>query len=207
MKRLLLFFPALILSLACLAQVEATDSAPSSAISRPPVKKWNYGVQLGSMATFSKEYGSGFSTFVSPHVTWNSSNRFSVTAGFSLVSTTLSGYKPWYLLESGKEYSGIYSQALLYVTGQYLLSKNLLLNGSLYAEIPLTGNTFSNPYLTTGFKGMSMDLQYQIGENATIEAGFNYLNGQSPFYSDPFNQYESSFSDPFQPGNSWLFNH
>ncbi|HNW75685.1 MAG TPA: hypothetical protein PKJ28_02245 [Bacteroidales bacterium] len=207
MKRLLLFLPAVILSLTCLAQVEVTDSAPSSAISRPTVKKWDYGVQLGSMAAFSKGYGSEFSTFVSPHVTWNSSNRFSVTAGISVVSTTLSGYKPWYLMESDKGYSGIYSQALVYVTGQYLLSKNLLLNGSLYADVPLTGSTSSNPYMTTGFKGMSMDLQYRLGENATIEAGFNYMNGQGPFYSDPFSRYGSSLHDPFQPGNSTLFNH
>jgi len=108
-------------------------------------------------------------------------------------------------MESGKGYSGIYSQALLYVTGQYLLSKNLLLNGSLYADVPLTGSASSNPYMNTGFKGMSMDLQYRLGENATIEAGFNYMNGQGPFYSDPFSRYGSSLYDPFQPGNSTSF--
>ena len=159
--------------------------------------KWSYGVQVGTSATFAGKYGSGVSAYVAPHVTWQPSKRFRVNAGFSVVNTTLFNYTPWYYgLETGNAYSGNYTHALLYAEGEYLLTKDLTVSGSLYAEIPLTGGNPSNPFSTSSFKGGSVDFQYRIGPNSVIRAGFNYIRNEGPLY-DPFRTPAYPYTTPW----------
>lgn len=217
MKKVLSLIFGLILSTVVLAQVTVIESAPLNGDSSllqaskqenvaPPNKKWDYGMQLGTSASFSKGYGSGISTFVSPQVTWQPSQRFRINAGVSIVNTSLFGYQPYYYgFESGSAYSGNYTHALLYIEGQYLLTKNLQLNSALYADVPLTGSDPANPYSTSNFKGFSMDLKYRIGPNATIQAGFNYIRSEGPWYYDPFRPSGSMYYDPFRPVNASPF--
>lgn len=218
MNKVLLLIAGLLMVLTSTGQVSVIESTPlprdttdrGRAKEIPdnlPRKKWDYGVQLGTSASFSKGYGSGISTFVSPHVSWQPTSRFRLNAGIRIVNTTLFGYKPYlYGIETGSGWSGNYTHALLYVEGAYLLSRNLLLNGALYAEVPITGSDPSNPLTKSNFKGFSMDLQYRIGPNATIQAGFNYFKAEGPFYQDPFRSYGSAYSDPFSTGYTRPFN-
>jgi hypothetical protein len=218
MKKVISLIFGLVFSTVVPAQVTVIESAPLSTDSSslpakkretalPSFKKWDYGVQLGTSASFSKGYGSGFSTFISPHVTWRPSQRFRVNAGISIVNTSLFGYQPsYYGFESGSPFSGNYTHALLYVEGQYLLTKNLQLSGALYADVPLTGSDPANPYSTSNLKGFSMDLQYRIGTNATIQAGFNYIRSEGPWYYDPFRPAGSMYYDPFRSSFSNPFN-
>ena len=218
MKRLAIILFGLIAVLPATAQVTVINSKPFRGDSvwdagrKPQVtfdhpKKWNYGIQLGTSASFSKGYGSGISTYVSPHITWQATSRFRVNAGISLVNTTLFGYKPYYYgFESGQGFSGNYTHALVYVEGQYLLSKNLQLNGSLYADVPLTGQDPANPYSTRSLKGFSMDLRYRLGEHAFIQAGFNYMDSRGPYYYDPFRPSGTFYTNPFGNQDNDPFN-
>jgi hypothetical protein len=210
MKKTLFLLFGMALSGSAFTQVTVIDSRPlfndSSALpvkkqeaATPAFKKWDYSIQLGTSASFSKGYGSGFSTFVSPHVTWQPSQRFRVNAGISIINTSLFGYRPYYYgFETGSGFSGNYTHALLYIEGQYLLTKNLQLNGALYADVPLTGSDPANPYSTSNLKGFSMDLQYRIGPHATIQAGFNYMRSEGPLNYDPFRPAGSMYYNPFR---------
>jgi hypothetical protein len=176
----------------------------------PQPKKLDWGVQLGTSATFAGKYGSSFNTSVSPHVTWQPSQRFRINAGISIVNTSLFGYTPYYYgygFENGSSYSGNYTHALLYAEGQYLLTKDLQLSGSIYADVPLIGSDPKNPYSTSNLKGVSMELQYRIGPHATIQAGFNYIRYEGPFRYDPFMNSGTMFYDPFGTRYSDPFSH
>ena len=218
MKKVFSLLFGIILSTAATAQVTVIESpspggdsafrpAPAQESTAPAFKKWDYGVQLGTSASFSKGYGSGFSTYVSPHVTWRPSQRFRVNAGLSIVNTSLFDYQPYYYgIETGAPFSGNYTHALLYIEGQYLLTKNLQMSGALYADVPLTGSDPANPYSTSSLKGFSMDLQYRIGPNATIQAGFNYMRSEGPWHYEPFRPAGAFYYDPFQPFSPSPFN-
>jgi hypothetical protein len=218
MKKIICLIALLAVTRIASAQVTEIGSFPSSAdslnssgkhqISLPAAKKWDYGIQLGTSVTFAGRYGSALSTSVSPHFSWQPTARFRLNAGVSIVNTTLFGYKPYhYGYETGSPLDGNYTHALVYVEGQYLLSKNLMVSGSLYADVPLTGSNPNNPWSTSSFKGASMDLQYHIGRNATIQAGFSIINSQGPYYYDPFRPTGSMFYDPFGTGYSNPFSH
>lgn len=169
--------------------------------------RWSYHMQVGTMASFSGSYGSGLSAFVSPSVSWQPSKRFRINAGFSLVNTTLFDYKPWYYngFETGNAWNGNYTHALLYAEGQYLITKDLVLSGGIYADVPLTASDPSNPLTKSSFKGASMDLMYRIGPNSTIRAGFSYSRSEGPWYADPFRTAGPLFGDPFRSSETLFY--
>lgn len=216
MKKLFSLATGLMLAVAASAQVTEIGSFPPSdtlglknRVEIPGLpKKVDWGVQLGTSATFAGKYGSSFSTFVSPHMTWQPSKRFRVNAGISLINTTMFGVQPvyGYGFESGSSLDGNFTHALLYAEGQYLVGKNLQLSGSLYADVPLTGSDPKNPYSTRNFNGASFDIQYRIGSNATIQAGFHYIRMEGPYFYDPYGIYNTGYLDPFGTHYSGPFN-
>lgn len=160
-------------------------------------KKLDYHVTLGSSFSFSQGYGSAFSTYVSPSLVYNASRKFSLSAGLTLVNTTLSNYySPYSILEQGYAGNGNFTSALLYLSGHYQLTPNLLLNGTVFKEFPLTTSSPQNPYSNTKFQGGSLDLVYKAGEHVFIQAGFSIINTNRPLYSDPFNAPWTSPSNP-----------
>jgi hypothetical protein len=224
MRKILILFLFILLWSTVPAQVTVIESTPlnGDSVALPPAsdtetregqalrspKKWDYGVELGTSAMFSGGYGSGFSTWVSPHAVWQPSQRFRINAGFSIVNSTLFGYKPYYYwgADAASGFSGNFTHALLYIEGQYLITKDLQFSGSLYADVPLTGSDPSNPYSNSNFQGMSMQFKYRIGEHATIEAGFNYMRNEGPWNYNPFNPAGSVFYNPFQTAGPSPFN-
>ena len=158
-------------------------------------KKLDYHVTLGSSFSFSPGYGSAFSTYVSPSLVYHATKRFSLNAGVTLMNTTLFNYSPYSVLEQGYMGNGNFTSALLYVSGQYQVTPNLWLNGTVFKEFPLTTTSPQNPYANSKFQGGSFDLMYKVGEHMMIQAGFSIINTNRPMYYDPF-----QYSWPAAPG-------
>lgn len=158
-------------------------------------KKTNFGVQLGSQFT-SFSGGSAFSTYLSPHMTYAVSKRFSLSGGVSIINTYLNGKYPSYYGET--ILNGSTTSALVYLSGQYILSDRLTIEGTAYKQFSILSDfPGSKAYNNNDLQGMYMNVKYKVRDNFQIEAGFGYSRGYNPFnnyYSDPFNH---SFTDPF----------
>jgi hypothetical protein len=145
-------------------------------------KKPDYGLNLGTSFTTTSGYGSAITTFVSPHLSYSFNPRFRMTAGITLMNTQLIGAKPYYPIQSEQSFNGNFTDALLYVSGQYLLNDRLTVSGtaykkfSLYDPAPVAGMT---PYRNPEFQGFNIGLDYKAGENFHIQAGFGFTNGSN----------------------------
>ncbi len=173
-------------------QFPAADSANTTYFPR----KLNVHFSVGSQFSSYTGYGYGLSTFVSPSLTYDVSKRFRIRGGLSLITTNYYGIQS-FLSEQGNSKSQLnYTSAFLYVSGTYLLNKNLTLSGMAFKEFPLAGDPLPfSPYQSyskEGAQGIRMDVNYKIGENFQIQAGFGYSKGINPY---PF-PYSHSFLNP-----------
>lgn len=201
-----LFLPMIILFFQGFSQVVSLDTIPSASLPGKEKqnsfipKKTDFGIQLGTQF-FTSSYGSGFSTYVAPHVSYGLSKRFSLSGGISIINTTFNG--PSYYGLNGNEisFNGNNTSALVYLSGQYLLSKKVTITGIAWKQFSISGNNPAyNIYGNNDAHGVYMQVSYKVLDNFHIEAGFGYSKGYNPygtygsFYNDPFNR---TFGDPF----------
>jgi hypothetical protein len=147
-----------------------------------PLHKLNVGIQAGTQFTATSGYGSGFSTFLSPTLTYPVSKRFLVSGGFSVVNTSLYGYKPYFSFSEGPSYSGNFTQATVWVSGQYLLSDRLTIAGTAYKTFDIFGEKPGNSvFYKTNPQGAYFNVGYKINDFMHIEAGFGYSQGYNGY--------------------------
>jgi len=196
-----------VLSFCGISQTTMPDSLPASATqslktdNKLQLHKMDYHIQVGSQFSTSS-FGSGFSTFITPTVSYGLSKRFSISGGVSIVNTTLSGkyYNP-YSTEQPSSFNGNFTTATVFVSGQYLLNDRITITGSAYKQFDVMGNV-PGYYGSgnNGAQGAYLNVNYKIANNVHLEAGFGYSRGYnssnpySMFGNDPFN---NSFGDPF----------
>jgi hypothetical protein len=196
-----LFFPLLTLAQQSpvILSEEPSSNDTSSAINPTPrlktgftAKKISSGVQFGSSFTSFGNYGSAFSTSISPYLSYPISKRFSVSGGITFTNTSMFGIKPFYASTETTSMNGNFTSALLYVSGDYLVNDRLRISGTLYKEINLYNSVPTNfPYSKPEVQGGYMKVDYKVFENFHIEAGFGFSQGGSPY-----NSYQSVF--PYQ---------
>lgn len=174
------------------AQFSATDSTQTTYFPR----KFNIHFSVGSQFSSYTGYGYGLSTFISPSLTYDVSKRFQIRGGLSLITTNYSGIQSFLSEQGDSKSQGNYTSAFLYVSGTYLLNKNLTLSGMAFKEFPLAGDPLSfSPYQSyskEGAQGIRMDVNYKIGENVQIQAGFGYSKGINPYMSPYGNSFLNS---------------
>jgi len=147
-----------------------------------PLHKLHVGVQAGTEFMTTSGNGSGFSTFLSPTLTYPVSKKFIVSGGISIVNTSLYGFKPYYSFPEEKSYTGNITQAMLWVSGQYLLNDRVTITGTAYKTIDIFGEKpgFSSFYKTNP-QGAYFNVGYKISDNIHIEAGFGYSQGSNGY--------------------------
>ena len=157
-------------------------------------QKPDYKLQMGTMFTSSNGYGSGLSTYISPELGYSVSSRFRITAGISVISTSLFGIVPYYSWNNETKVDGNFVTAMVYLNGRYKLTERLSLNGAAYKQFNLFSDPAVTPYSSqNNIQGFNMAVDYKAAENFHIQAGFGYSKGYSPFYNDPFgNPYRRS---------------
>jgi hypothetical protein len=126
-------------------------------------------------------YGSGMGTLFMAGITYPVGKRFSLGGGIGVLNTT-----PMGVHNTSAEVFGNpnFTNSLIYVTGQYLLSQKITLSGTVFKEF----NVFNNSPGYQGFQkntpqGAYMKVDYKINDFMHIEAGFGYSRGISPYYN------------------------
>jgi len=159
-------------------------------------KKLDVNVQLGTSFSTNFNRGFAFTTFVAPELRYRVNDRFTLRGGISMANNQYGNalmYSPY----GFTEYSGNFSQGMIYVSGDYMLSPKLILSGTAYKEFSVNhGNpqTDFNP----GYdgKGLMMNLRFMPTENVTIDAGVEIYEGNNP--------YRNGFYNPYRPfGPRW----
>jgi len=202
----LFFLSLLFLVPECFSQISATDSVPESLQSvvntdrnTLPLHKLNVGIQLGTQFMTTSGYGSGYSTFLSPTLTYPVSKRFLVSGGISIVNTSLNGYRPYYSFPEQRSYSGNITQGTLWISGQYQVNNHLSITGTAYKTFDLTNDKPGNsPWYKNNPQGAYLNFGYRINDYLHIDAGFGYSKGYNPYNPyDPFNSFNTFEPSPF----------
>ena len=220
MKKLIPFFVVILLAVNCVGQDFFLDSIPASAaedesgnVIRPP-KRFQTNWTIGTSFTTTSGYGSGFSTYISPSVSYRISPRFTIRGGVTLSNTTLFNYRPWYSMEATQPFDANFTNAMVWVEGSYMVTDKLMISGAGFKQFTLTDNSPAyNPYTNNNPYGVYLNATYKINDRMFIQAGFGYTRNQQPytgsslFNPSPFSR--GAFHQmPFQndPFNSNPFN-
>lgn len=163
-------------------------------------RKLSYHLALGSQFTSVSGYGSGLSSYITPQFSYRLNKRLSIGAGISVIQTNYFNGKSYFREQPGKGSNESFTSAMIFIDGQYSVSRNLTISGSAWKLFPITQDPLPynpfNPVSSRGAQGVDLNLGYKIGEHMYIQAGFRYTDGLSPYYNDPFNR--SRFTaDPF----------
>jgi hypothetical protein len=151
-------------------------------------KKIKSGLQIGSFFTTTSGYGSGFTTYISPYISYPFSSKFRVNAGITILNASYYGIKPYYLMNSESSLNGNFTNAMVYVSGEYLVNERLSVSGTLFKSFNILSSAPSDRYHPNyDAQGAFMKVGYKVFENFQIEAGFGYSKG-----IDPFNSYFGS---------------
>ena len=203
LKIVLLTFALFVLVSEGQSQVSATDSVPGSASSTGntdhnllPLHKLNVNFQLGTQFMTTSGYGSGFSTFFSPSLSYPVSKRFLLRGGISIVNISLNGFKPYYSFPEERSFSGNITQAMLWFSGQYQLNERLTLTGTAYKTLDLMNErAWNSPFYKNNPQGIHLNIGYRINDYMHIDAGFGYSKGYNPY-----NVYDPFDTSPFGHG-------
>jgi len=196
MRRISALLLILLLVTPVLAQVKRSDSIQNAGDRLYQPGKIGWGVTLGSEFSAISGYGSGINSFVAPYFSYNLNKRLQLGGGISFIQTNYFKTRAWFQGEQKQTISGNFSNAIIFVNGQYLVNERLTISGSAYKQFPagqdpLPYNPFS-PVSSRGAQGINFDMGYRIGDHMYIQAGFRYSDGRSPYYPDSFNR------DPFR---------
>ena len=161
-------------------------------------KKFDYGFTLGSQFTSVSGCGSALNTYVAPHFSYNLNRRLSIGGGISFSTTNYFNARSWFQNEQSAGSNGNFTNASVFVYGQYLVNDRLTLYGSAFKIFPVTKDPLPynpfNPVSQNGAQGVNFNVDYKIGEHMHIQAGFRYSQGLSPYNTNSY------YNDPFQSG-------
>lgn len=154
-------------------------------------KKVAVGVSLGT--SFSSDFNRGFtfSTFVAPELRYNISDRFRVRGGLQVTNNEY-GNTLVYSPEGIGTYTGNFTQGLLYVSGDYMISPGVILSGTAYKEFSIDHgeplNAFSPGYEG---KGLIMNLHIHPTDNVSFDVGAEFYQGNNPWRGGSYNPFHS----------------
>jgi len=165
-------------------------------------KKLRLNVEVGTSFGTAPGYGSYFSTYIAPHLSYQLSEKFTLSGGVKLVNyqSNFDNYHQdmYYRPMGNIAYRPV---SLVYLQGAYRLNENLTFTGTAYHQI----DTFKDPAgYNNELKGIIMGVDYKIGENAWIRGQVEFSNGYRGFGNypgiDPWqNRFSPAgiFNDPF----------
>lgn len=166
--------------------------------------KVKFGMSFGTY--FATNFGGGYQygTFLSPHVTYPVSKRFSLSVG-AQINNSMGNmyYQPFdRTLNSGYRYQPV--QSMLYVQGAYRLSENVTVRGATYRTVNFSGNSNQlNGNINRDYSGLIMGVDYKLGKNVFLQGQIEFSNGRganqyNPFYNGPgFPNSNSPFGDRY----------
>ncbi len=167
-------------------------------------KKPRFNISIGTVFGTGSGLGNYFGTYISPQVSYPVSSRFMLNTGV----TIMNGF-PVYAFGSpyDNEFYDPFStgtNSIVYVGGDYKLSDNLTLSGSVYKGFSMYRNPRNDQHgYNNNIEGMMLGVGYKVGKNAFIQGQIEISNGRNPYFRHPFHSPVNSFNQsPFQSG--WI---
>jgi hypothetical protein len=159
--------------------------------------KMRMNIEFGSMFMYSRGFGSGFGTFISPGISYPVGSRFSLHSGLKVNMFS-------HVTAGNFENAGLpgFTSTLIYAGGSYKLSERVSISGTGFKEISsfstVQASSFFQP---SNYKGLMMGVDWKLGENFFIQGQIEISNGASPFWFHPMNQPAFPRNHPFgRPG-------
>ncbi|MCX6282905.1 MAG: hypothetical protein NTW31_01510 [Bacteroidetes bacterium] len=207
MKRFLALLLIITLSANCEAQ-GTSSSMPSAAtsrdtlskegskaLSRYQLKKPDFHVTAGMEFSTSSGYGSGFTEYVVPTISYPLGKKFLISGGLAIANTNYFNARPFYSGDLFQPYNGNYTSLTVFASGTYFVNDRLTISGAFYKEIPVAGKTLSyspyNPISQQGSQGFNVNLQYKLGQHFFIQAGFEMNQNRNPYSINPYAPYHA----------------
>lgn len=182
MKKLITPFLVLLFMSSIVAQTTTNDYYGSN-IKPKLLSKDRVSVSLtaGTSVRFmSNSSSAGFTTFIAPKVNYQLTDKFRLNFGLIHYSTSpntaiLLNRNEGILNQSNKNISG----NLVFVGGEYLLNKNVLISGAMMMD----ANSFSNKQ--NNFKAASLAIDYKVSEHTTIGIRASIEKGNQDYFYNP----------------------
>ena len=173
-----------------------------------PANKVSFGLEMGTSFGVSSGSGGLFGVYVSPHVKYNVSPKFSVNFGASISNSNYINYLSPYGFENTVRFDNNITQTFLYAEGQYQVNNRLMINAKGYKEIYRFDEPQINPRaLDLDGGGVAVGFQYKVTENFHFGAEIGMRKGNTPYnpysvgnFGQPgFNNFGISPSNGFDP--------
>jgi len=197
MKKLITSFLAFLFALIAIAQTDSVDYYLPSKPVLSAKDSVSVSVSMGAgLGFFNQTKNTAYTTFIAPKIGYQFTPKFNLNVGLMHYTVTGNTFMALNqheaLLNTSKRTA---SGNLLFVEGEYLLNKRLIMSGAVMLDAnELNVNKRNN------FKAGSLALEYKITEHSSIKfetiiskGQGNYYNNPNPFSSSKFNSFESGF--------------
>ena len=207
MKRILVLLFLITLLADCEAQVTSNPMPPaavskdtiskkrSKSLSGYPLKKPDFHVTAGMEFSTSSGYGSGFTEYVIPTVSYPVGKKFMISGGLAIANTNYFNARPLFSGDLFQPYSGNYTSLTVFASGTYFVNDRLTISGAFYKEIPVSGKSLIyspySPISRQGSQGFNVNVQYKLGEHFFIQAGFQMNQNRNPYDVNPYAPYHA----------------
>ncbi|MCK9423155.1 MAG: hypothetical protein M0Q38_11215, partial [Bacteroidales bacterium] len=136
------------------SQTILSDSVKDNSFAGFRTHSYNYNLTIGSQFTSISGYGSAITSFITPHFSYAVNKKLRIGGGISISNTNYFNIKSFTTGESLTRNNGNFTDATIFVDGQYLLNDRLTIYGSAFKQFPVTGDPLPyNPYYPVSRKG------------------------------------------------------
>ncbi len=171
------------------------DYYDPSVLTKAKTNNGHWGINAGGFAG-SMSGNNYYGTFLSPHYTYDLTQKFSVQAGFQYSSFTTPGFTT---SEGNRTSPLTFNNSFVYAQGIYKVNEKVFLTGGAYTSLHAPVNNSINPAFSNDMKGGKLGIGYNFNENSSI-----YLEMQINKGNSPFNTGNSSFANHnFSPYIGW----
>jgi hypothetical protein len=140
-------------------------------------KKFDFDLSAGTSFMYSKDFGSGTSTYIAPGLKYRFTPRLHLNVGVMFLNSNIvyNRYMPFYSEPSVVFRTKPVNKILAYASADYLLSDRLTVSGSVVRD--LSGSQGYGANTTPSIQAMSLRMDYKLTKNISVGAGMHMSQG------------------------------
>jgi hypothetical protein len=164
-------------------------------------KRVNFDLSAGTSFMYSKDFGSGTSTYIAPSLKYKFTPRLNLNVGVMFVNSNIAynRFLPFYQEPSVVFRTKPVNKVLAYASANYMLSERLTVSGSVVRDLNSSQGYGVNS--TPSVQSMSLHMDYKLTKNISVGAGMHMSQGG--YFGSPGNSFGFNPSYNYNP----LFNY
>jgi hypothetical protein len=170
--------------------VQENNSTDYTANSDRNTSKVDYKINVGTSFSSSK-FGNAVSMYTAPEIRYKLAPKLSISTGFLVTNTTLSGY-----YASEKEKKNNFTNAYIFTGIDYYATERLRISGEILYGMNQSPYSFSGNNSNSPDYYLSFSAEYQITKSLSIGV---QVTKHNMGYNNPFNR--NSFNNYYNPYN------